>query len=121
MAYSPLGRGFLTGQLKSHEDVKGDWREHLPRFSEENFPKNLELVTKIKAVADQKGCTTGQMTLAWLMAQWEQIIPIPGTRRISAMEENVAAMKVKLTEAEVKEIRDACEKADMAGGRYPEM
>lgn len=71
-----------------------------PRFSEENFPKSMAIVDKIKAVADNKGVTTGQVTLAWLMAQWEGVIPIPGTRRISALEENVEAMKIKLTDEE---------------------
>ncbi len=93
----------------------------LPRFSEENFPKSLAIVDKIKAVADKKGCTTGQVTLAWLMAQWEGVIPIPGTRRIKALDENVAAMHVKLTEAEIKEIRAACENAGDLGARYPEV
>jgi aryl-alcohol dehydrogenase-like predicted oxidoreductase len=121
VAYSPLGRGFLSGQIKSREDVMGDWRALLPRFSEENFPKSMAIVNKIKAVAEKKGVTTGQVTLAWLMAQWEDVIPIPGTRRISALEENVEAMKVKLTEEEIQEIRKACENAGDLGGRYPDM
>jgi aryl-alcohol dehydrogenase-like predicted oxidoreductase len=70
VAYSPLGRGFLSGQIKSREDVLGDWRAMLPRFSEENFPKSMAIVDKIKAVVEKKGVTTGQVTLAWLMAQW---------------------------------------------------
>jgi aryl-alcohol dehydrogenase-like predicted oxidoreductase len=120
VAYSPLGRGFLSDQVKSPEDVKGDWRALLPRFSEENFPKSMAIVDKIKVVAEKKGVTTRQVTLAWLMAQWEGVIPIPGTRRISALEENIEAMKIKLTEEEIKEIRKACENAGDLGGRYPE-
>jgi aryl-alcohol dehydrogenase-like predicted oxidoreductase len=121
VAYSPLGRGFLGGQIKSREDFKGDGRVMLPRFSEENFPKSMAIVDKIKAVAEKKGVTVGQVTLAWLMAQWEDVIPIPGTGRISALEENVEAMKVQLTGDEIKEIRKACENAGDLGGRYPEV
>ena len=121
VAYSPLGRGFLGGQIKSREDIMGDWRAMLPRYSEENFPKSMAIVEKITAVAEKKGVTTGQVTLAWLMAQWEDVIPIPGTKRINILEENVAAMKVKLTEDEIQEIRKACETAGDLGGRYPEM
>jgi aryl-alcohol dehydrogenase-like predicted oxidoreductase len=121
VAYSPLGRGFLSGQIKSREDVLGDWRAMLPRFSSENFPKSMAIVDKIKVIAEKKGVTTGQVTLAWLMAQWEDVIPIPGTRRISALEENVEAMEIKLTDDEIKEIRRMCENAGDLGGRYPEM
>ena len=121
VAYSPLGRGFLGGQIKSREDFKGDWRSFLPRFSEANFGKSMVIVERIKAVAAKKGVTIGQVTLAWLMAQWEDVIPIPGTRRISALEENVEAMKVKLTKEEINEIRKACENAGDLGARYPEM
>jgi aryl-alcohol dehydrogenase-like predicted oxidoreductase len=121
VAYSPLGRGFLGGQIKSREDFKGDARAMLPRFSEENFPKSMAIVDKIKAVAEKKGVTVGQVTLAWLMAQWEDVIPIPGTRRISALEENIEAMKVQLTGDEIKEIRKACENAGDLGGRYPDL
>lgn len=89
----------------------------MPRFSEENFPKSMAIVEKIRAVAVRKGVTTGQVTLAWLMAQWEDVIPIPGARRISAPEENVEAMKM---DEKIKEIRKACENAGDLGGRYPE-
>ena len=121
VAYSPLGRGFLGGQIKSRKDFKGDARAMLPRFSGENFPKSMAIVDKIKAVAEKKGVTVGQVTLAWLMAQWEDVIPIPGTRRISALEENIEAMKVQLTGDEIKEIRKACENAGDLGGRYPDL
>jgi aryl-alcohol dehydrogenase-like predicted oxidoreductase len=119
VAYSPLGRGFLTGSIKSREDIKDDGRARLPRFSEENFPKNLELVVKIQAIAQGKGVTPAQIVLAWLLAQWEGVIPIPGTRRISAMKENAEAASVELSEAEVREIREVSEAAGVLGERYP--
>lgn len=119
IAYSPLGRGFLTGAIKSREDVQGDFRAILPKFSEENFPKNLELVKHIQAIAERKGVTAPQVVLAWLLAQWECVIPIPGTRRVSAMSENVEAMNVKLSETESKEIRKVSEAAGVYGERYP--
>jgi aryl-alcohol dehydrogenase-like predicted oxidoreductase len=116
MVYSPLGRGFLDGVVKSREHIKGEWRELLPRYSEENFPKSMAIVEKIKAVAGKKGVTKGRAALAWLMAQWEDVIPVPGIW-ICALEENVEAMKIKLTK-EIKEIRRACENAGDSGGRY---
>lgn len=120
VAYSPLGRGMLTGQYKSNKDFEeGDWRRTAPRFSEENFPKNLELVNKLTAIADKKGCTTGQLTLAWLMNQGDDIIPIPGTKKIKYLEENMGALNVNLTVQEDKEIRDAVESAETQGDRYP--
>ena len=123
VAYSPLGRGFLTGALKSPEDVKGDWREYLPRFSEENFPKSLAVVEKIEAVAEKKGVSVGQVTLAWLLAQGEFVIPIPGTRRVEKLEENLGAAEVVLSQEEIGEIRKACDgiKGVDIGGRYPEV
>ena len=121
IAYSPLGRGFMTGQYKSLADFEeGDWRRTAPRFSEENFPKNLKLVDEIGALAKKKGCTPGQLTLAWLMAQGDDIIPIPGTKKIKYLEENFGAVDVKLTEDENAEIRKAVESAEVHGGRYPE-
>ena len=121
IAYSPLGRGFLTGQYKSPDDFEeGDFRRGNPRFSKENFPKNLELVEKIKAIADKKGCTPGQLTLAWLMLQGEDIIPIPGTKKIPYLEENMGSLKVQITEEENAEIRKAIESAQISGSRYPE-
>ncbi|KAA6410691.1 MAG: Aldo keto reductase [Lasallia pustulata] len=121
VAYSPLGRGFVTGQYKSRDDFEeGDYRRMSPRFSEENFPKNLKLVDEISALAKKKGCTPGQLTLAWLMAQGEDIIPIPGTKKIKYLEENLGAVDVKLTKEENTEIRKAVENAEVHGGRYPE-
>lgn len=91
-----------------------------PRFSKENFPKNLKLVEQIGKIADKKGCTKSQLTLAWLMAQGDDIIPIPGTKKIKYLEENMGALKVQLTAEENKEIREAIEAADIHGERYPE-
>lgn len=120
VAYSPLGRGMLTGAYKSPADFEeGDIRKSAPRFSEENFPKNLKLADEIGALAKKKGCTPGQLTLAWLMAQGEDIIPIPGTKKIKYLDENVGALKVELTDAENAEIRKAVEGAEIHGGRYP--
>ncbi|KAF6228732.1 hypothetical protein HO173_011751 [Letharia columbiana] len=101
VAYSPLGRGVLTGQYKSAEDFgPGDWRRNMPRFSAENFPKNLELVDKLSAIAKMKGCTTGQLTLAWLMEQGPDVIPIPGTKKAKYLEENLGSLRVVLSEGE---------------------
>lgn len=121
VAYSPLGRGFLTGSLRSPKDFeKGDFRTYAPRFSEENFHKNLELVDTLKAIADKKGCTTGQLTLAFLMNTGDDIFPIPGTTRVKNFDENMGSIKVKLTPEEDKEIRHAIDNAEVKGGRYPE-
>ena len=121
VAYSPLGRGFITGQYKSPDDFEeGDFRKLSPRFSPENFPKNLKLVDQMAELAKKKGCTAGQLTLAWLMAQGDDIIPIPGTKKIKYLEENLGALKIKLTADENAEIRKAVENAEVHGGRYPE-
>ncbi|KAF6231144.1 hypothetical protein HO173_010644 [Letharia columbiana] len=121
VAYSPLGRGMLTGAYKSPADFEeGDFRSRSPRFSEENFPKNLKLVEEIKQIAQKKGCTPGQLTLAWLLAQGEDVIPIPGTKKIKYLEENLAALEVKLTSSENADIRKAVENAEVHGQRYPE-
>lgn len=121
VAYSPIGRGMLGGQIRSPKDFgEGDFRSFAPRFSPENFPKNLELVDKITAIAKKKDCTPSQLTLAWLMAQGDDIIPIPGTTNLQRLEENIGAMKIKLSKEEEQEIRQACEKAEVKGARYPE-
>jgi len=121
VAYSPLGRGFLTGQIRSPDDFEeGDFRTYAPRFSKENFHKNLELVDALKALADKKGCTAGQLVLAFLMAQGEDIIPIPGTTKEKNFEENIGALKVEISAEDNKEIRKAIESAEVHGGRYPE-
>ena len=104
---------------KSNADFEeGDYRKVAPRFSNENFPENLELVAELSALAEKKGCTTGQLTLAWLLKQ--EVIAIPGTKKIKYLEENMGALEVNLSDAEEKEIRRAIEKAESHGERYPE-
>lgn len=104
-AYAPLGRGVLTGRIKRTDDFTADsFRRVVPRFSEENFARNLELVERLGILADRKGCTPGQLALAWLAAQGEDVIPIPGTKKVEYMEENVAALKVQPSEGGVQEI-----------------
>jgi aryl-alcohol dehydrogenase-like predicted oxidoreductase len=120
VAYSPLGRGILGGQIKSRSDLRpDDARLYLPRFSEENFPKNLEIVDKINQLAKKKGCTPGQLALAWLMKQGKNVIPIPGTRQLKYLEENLGSLKVNLTKKETQELRELAEKAEVKGERYP--
>ena len=120
VAYSPLGRGFASGQYRSPDDFEeGDFRKVSPRFSPENFPKNLKLVDQLGAFAKKKGCTASQLTLAWLLAQGPDIIPIPGTKKIKYVEENLGALKVHLTDEEQSEIRKAIEATEVHGARYP--
>lgn len=122
VAYSPLSRGMLTGAIKNPDDfAEDDFRRLVPRFSKENFSKNLKLVDRIMEMAKAKGVTPGQLTLAWLMAQGEDIFPIPGTTKPDRLEENVASVKVQLTKEEEQSIRKACEEAEIIGTRYPEM
>ncbi|KAK5679810.1 hypothetical protein LTS10_007758 [Elasticomyces elasticus] len=121
VAYSPIGRGMLGGQIRSPKDFEeGDFRSFAPRFTEENFPKNLELVDSITAIAKKRNATSSQMTLAWLLAQGDDIFPIPGTTNLGRLDENLGALKIKLTKEEEHEIRKACQAAEPAGGRYPE-
>src|SRR5437899_7522234 len=118
VAYSPLGRGFLTGQIKRPEDIQeGDWRKNHPRFQGEDFQKNLDLVTRVAALARKKRCTPGQLALAWLLAQGDDIVPIPGTKHRRYIEENVGALNVTLSGAELEELDDV---GSAAGARYPE-
>jgi aryl-alcohol dehydrogenase-like predicted oxidoreductase len=115
--YSPLGRGFLTGQIKTPDDLDADdWRRATPRFQGENFQKNLDLVSKIEAIAAGKGCTPGQLALAWVLAQGDDIIPIPGTKRRKYLEENIGADQVSLSEQDLAEISRSLPAA--AGERY---
>jgi len=117
--YSPLGRGFLTGQFKKLEDIpEDDYRRHSPRFQGENFQKNLDLVKKIEEMANKKGCTASQLALAWLLAQGEDIAPIPGTKRRKYLEENVGAVQVTLSQPELEEIEAIAPKGVAAGLRY---
>jgi len=119
--YSPLGRGFLTGQFKSVEDfAPDDQRRTQPRFQGENFARNLALVAHIEALAARKGCTAAQLALAWVLAQGPNIIPIPGTRRIANFDENLGALDVKLTAADLAEIEQVFPATAVAGTRYPE-
>lgn len=122
VAYSPLGRGFLTGQIKSFDDFEpDDYRRHSPRFQGENFDKNLQLVKKIESMAVQKGCTTAQLALAWVLAQGDDIFPIPGTKHIRYLEENIGALDVQLTKKEREEIEAIAPKGAASGLRYPEV
>jgi aryl-alcohol dehydrogenase-like predicted oxidoreductase len=118
VAYSPLGRGFLTGALKSLSDIDGRRSAH-PRFQAENFAHNRELVARIEAIAARKGCTPSQLTLAWLLAQGDDVVAIPGTRYPGRLDENAGAMEVTLTAAEVEEIAAAVPKGAASGTRYP--
>jgi aryl-alcohol dehydrogenase-like predicted oxidoreductase len=121
VCYSPLGRGFLTGRYQSPDDFEdNDFRKVAPRFSKENFPKNLELVHGIAAIAKKKGVTPGQLTLAWELAQGEDFFVIPGTQKIKYLEENVGAVDVTLTTEEVKAVRDLVSATEVHGARYPE-
>jgi aryl-alcohol dehydrogenase-like predicted oxidoreductase len=122
VAYSPLGRGFLTGAFKTLEDLDpSDWRRNNPRFKAENFQKNLDLVEKVKALAVEKGVTPAQLALAWVIAQGEDIVPIPGTRKISRLEENVKSLEVKLSPDDLKRLEEAFPQDIAAGQRYPDM
>jgi aryl-alcohol dehydrogenase-like predicted oxidoreductase len=121
VAYSPLGRGFLTGQFKRFEDfAPDDYRRISPRFQGENFQKNLDLVARVETVAREKRCTPSQLALAWLLAQGEDVLPIPGTKRRKYLEENVGALNVKLTAEDLRRIDEVAPKGVAAGARYPE-
>jgi aryl-alcohol dehydrogenase-like predicted oxidoreductase len=118
--YSPLGRGFLTGQIKKYEDLEAnDFRRNSPRFQGENFQKNLDVVKKLESFAQRKGCTSSQLALAWVMAQGEHLFPIPGTKRMVYLEENLGALKIQFTSQELEEINNLSPKGSAAGTRYP--
>jgi aryl-alcohol dehydrogenase-like predicted oxidoreductase len=122
VAYSPLGRGFLSGQITSLDKLApDDFRRHSPRFQGENFNKNLQLVEAVKAIAAQKGVTPGQLAIAWLLGQGDDIVPIPGTKRRAYLEENVAAVDITLTQAELERIDAVAPKNIAVGDRYPDM
>jgi aryl-alcohol dehydrogenase-like predicted oxidoreductase len=121
VAYSPLGRGFLTGQIKRFEDLApDDFRRGVDRFQGENFQKNVDLVAKVEEIAKQKGCTAPQLALVWVLAQGDDIIPIPGTRRRARLEENLKALDVQLTAADLKQIEETFPRGIAAGQRYSE-
>ncbi|MDQ1484858.1 MAG: hypothetical protein QOJ62_551 [Actinomycetota bacterium] len=122
VAYSPLGRGFLTGQIKSPDDfADDDFRRYSPRFQGENFTRNLELVHRVREIAAGKGCTPGQLAIAWLLAQRDDIVPIPGTKRIQYLDENLAAVDVRLTGDDLALIDQAAPKGASVGDRYADM
>jgi len=124
VAYSPLGRGFLTGAIRSIEDLpEGDSRRagRFPRFQGENFQRNLDLVERVKEIAEEKGITPGQLALAWVLAQGDDIVPIPGTKRRSYLEENAAATEVRLTPQDLERIDEMAPIGVGAGDRYADM
>jgi aryl-alcohol dehydrogenase-like predicted oxidoreductase len=122
VAYSPLGRGFLTGQIRRPEDLEeGDFRRHNPRFQGENFQKNLDLVARVEEIAQEKGVTAGQLALAWVLAQGDDIVPIPGTKRRSYLEQNVAAAEIALSDEDLARLDAAAPRGAAAGDRYPDM
>jgi aryl-alcohol dehydrogenase-like predicted oxidoreductase len=121
VAYSPLGRGFLTGRFKSVEDVpEGDWRRNNPRFQGENFAQNAALVARVNAIAAEKGVLPSQLALAWVMAQGRDVVPIPGTKRIKYLEENAAAANVRLNADDLRRLEEVVPRGVFAGTRYPE-
>lgn len=121
VAYSPLGRGFLTGRIKNLAELpQNDWRHGSPRFQGANFQRNLELVQHVEKFAREKGCTPAQLALAWTLAQDEHVIPIVGTKRRKYLEENVAALEVKLTPDDLRRINETLPRGTFAGDRYPE-
>ena len=122
VAYSPLGRGFLSGAITSPDDLEeGDSRRSSPRFQPENFAANLELVRQVKEISAEKGITPSQLALAWVLAQGDDVVPIPGTKRVAYLEENVAAAGITLTDDDARRLEEAFPKGATAGDRYPDM
>ena len=120
MPWSPLGRGFLTGAVKTFEDLEpNDWRRMSPRFQGENFHRNLDLVDRVRVLAHQKNCTPAQLAIAWLLEQGEDIVPIPGTKRVSYLLENLGALGLELTAADLDRIDAIVPKGAASGDRYP--
>lgn len=121
VAYSPLGRGFLTGRFKKPDDLApDDWRRNSPRFQGENFDKNLQLVTEIEVMAREKSCTPSQLALAWVLAQGKDIVPIPGTKHIHYLEENLGALRLRLSTDDLSRIDRILPRGAASGSRYPE-
>jgi aryl-alcohol dehydrogenase-like predicted oxidoreductase len=122
VAYSPLGRGFLSGNIRSIDDLdEGDFRRFAPRFQGENFARNLQLVDRVKEIASEKGVTPAQVALAWVLHKGEDIIPIPGTKRVKYLEQNAATTEVSLSEEDLTRLEDAFPKGAAVGDRYPDM
>ena len=122
VAYSPLGRGFLTAKFKSPEDIpRDDFRRNNPRFQGDNFYANRRLVEKVEQIAAEKGVMSGQLALAWVLAQGKDIVPIPGTKHVEYLKENIAAAEVELSEEDLERLDDAAPKGATAGDRYPDM
>ncbi len=122
VAYSPLGRGFLAGRFDSREEIEeGDFRRDNPRFADENFDRNLGIVERVRAIAEAKGVTAGQLALAWVLHRGDDIVPIPGTKRRRYLEENAAAPEIELTEAELAALDEAAPVGAAAGERYADM
>jgi aryl-alcohol dehydrogenase-like predicted oxidoreductase len=121
VAYSPLGRGFLTGQFRKFEELPADdYRRKSPRFQGENFQKNLDLVRQVEEIAREKECKPSQLALAWVLAQGNDIVPIPGTKRRKYLEENAAAVRVTMSREDLRRIEEVFPAAAAAGARYPE-
>ncbi|HYX46524.1 MAG TPA: aldo/keto reductase, partial [Sphingomicrobium sp.] len=119
VAYSPLGRGFLTGQFKSEADfAEGDFRKNHPRFQGENFQRNLDLVKEVEALAEEKGCTTAQLALAWVLAQGNDIVPIPGTKHVKYLDDNIGGAEVELSDEELNRLDAILPPGAAAGERY---
>jgi aryl-alcohol dehydrogenase-like predicted oxidoreductase len=122
VAYSPLGRGFLSGQIKSMDDLdEKDFRRRGPRFQGENFQRNLDLVARVEELAAEQGVTPGQLALAWVLAQGDDVVPIPGTKRVRYVEENAAAAEVELTDDDLRRLDEAFPPGAAQGDRYPDM
>jgi aryl-alcohol dehydrogenase-like predicted oxidoreductase len=121
VAYSPLGRGFLTGRFKSPDDFgEDDFRKNHPRFQGENFQRNLDLVREVEGMAEQKGCSAAQLALAWVLAQGDDIVPIPGTKHVKYLDQNIGALEVKLSEADLKKLDSILPPGAASGERYHE-
>jgi aryl-alcohol dehydrogenase-like predicted oxidoreductase len=122
VAYSPLGRGFLTGAIRTLDDLDADdFRRNNPRFQGENFARNLETVVKVEQIATEKGCTPAQLALAWVMAQATDIVPIPGTKRASYLDQNIAAATVELSDEDLRRLDEVAPRGATQGDRYPNM
>jgi aryl-alcohol dehydrogenase-like predicted oxidoreductase len=121
VAYSPLGRGFLTGRFEKPEDLpEDDRRRQFPRFQDENFQRNMRLVERVREIAEEKGCQPSQLALAWVLAQGKDVVPIPGTKRRKYLEENAGAVDVELTKADLGRVNEVLSAEQVAGARYPE-